>query len=107
MNSLVGFLVIFYLSSFTTCDTVAEGGIQMNFLNFPHRSLSYQTLREREDLRGPAVCSTTTTTTEEDLSVLDMELPQAGTELEVSAVGMEPPAEAESAVATGPRVEGV
>lgn len=105
MNSLVGFLVIFYLSSFTTCDTVAEGGIQMTFLNFHHRSLSYQTLREREDLRGPAVCSTTTTT-EEDLSVLDMELPQAGTELEVSAVATEPPAEAElSAVATGPRVE--
>lgn len=90
MNSL--FLVIFYLSSFTTCDTVAEGDIQMTE-GFLHCSLYYQTLRGREDLRGPAVCSTTTTTTEEDLSALDMEHRQ---------VAMEP----ESAVVTGLPVEG-
>ena len=101
MNSLVGSLVILYLSSFTTCDTVAEGDVKLTEV-FLQPSLYYQKLSpsEREDLRGLVACSTTTTTMEEDLSVLATEPLQVGMELLASAAVTGPPAVEVSAVVT-------
>ena len=106
MNSLVGSLVIIYLSSFTTCDTVAEGDVKLTEA-FLQPSLYYQkqSPSEREDLRGLVACSTTTTTMEEDLSVLATEPLQVGMELVASAAATEPPAVEVSAVVTEPLAE--
>ena len=93
MNSLVGSLVIIYLSSFTTCDTVAEGDVKLTEA-FLQPSLYYQKLSpsEREDLRGLVACSTTTTTMEEeDRSAPAMGPRPVDTELAESAAATEPP----------------